>query len=66
MPQRLPVRADRVASFPSADEIATRAHEMFVAGGRRIVRLPVYWRLAEAELLEREVQRLFASLWDDR
>ena len=41
--------------YPTADEIAARAYELFVSGGRRVARLAEYWRKAEAELLERAV-----------
>jgi hypothetical protein len=35
---------------PSADEIAARAHELFISGGRRIALIPEYWRAAGREL----------------
>jgi hypothetical protein len=44
--------------FPSADEIAERAHDLFVTGGRRVARIPEYWRIAETELLERAAYRV--------
>jgi hypothetical protein len=40
--------------FPSADEIAARAHELFASGGRRVSLIPEYWRTAERELLARQ------------
>jgi len=48
---------DRSSPFPSADEIARLAHELFVGGGRRITLIPEYWRRAERELLDRAVRR---------
>jgi hypothetical protein len=47
--------------FPTTDEIAERAHELFISGGRRLTRIPEYWRTAEAELLQRAADRLFAD-----
>jgi hypothetical protein len=44
--------------YPTADEIAERAHELFISGGRRIARIPDYWRMAEAELLTQAAQRI--------
>ena len=44
--------------FPSSDDIAARAHELFVVEGRRITCIPEYWRAAEAELLDRAVRRV--------
>jgi hypothetical protein len=44
--------------FPSADEIARQAHELFVSGGRQIARIPEYWRTAERELLQRAADRV--------
>ena len=41
------------ASFPTADEIAARAHELFASGGRRVSLIPEYWRAAERELSAR-------------
>jgi hypothetical protein len=46
-----------IFAYPTADEIAARAYELFVSGGRRVARLPEYWRKAETELLERAVER---------
>jgi hypothetical protein len=44
--------------FPSADDIAARAHELFASGGRRIAMIPEYWRKAERELLDRAANRV--------
>jgi hypothetical protein len=41
--------------FPTANQIAERAHELFVSGGRRVSKIPEYWRTAEADLLNRDV-----------
>jgi len=43
--------------FPTADEIAARAHELFMSGGRRVALIPTYWREAERELLQRAADR---------
>ena len=45
------------APFPTADEIAARAHELFASGGRRVSLIPEYWRTAERELLARAEDR---------
>jgi hypothetical protein len=47
--------------YPSADEIAERAHELFLSGGRRVAMIPEYWRAAERELLQRAADRILAS-----
>lgn len=44
--------------YPSADDIARRAHELFTAGGRRIALIPEYWRTAERELLRCAANRV--------
>lgn len=44
--------------FPTADEIAARAHELFVTRGRRLVDIPDHWRVAEQELLEQAARRV--------
>jgi hypothetical protein len=44
--------------YPTADEIAARAHELFTSGGRRITLIPEYWRTAERELLARAATRV--------
>lgn len=48
------------ATFPDADEIAARAHELFVSGGRRLTDIPEHWRAAEQELLERAARKALA------
>jgi hypothetical protein len=50
--------------FPTADEIAERAYELFLAGGRRVAMIPVYWREAERELLRRGADRFIADTLD--
>jgi hypothetical protein len=50
-----------VANYPSVDQIAARAHELFISGGRRIARIPEYWRAAEAELLERAARKVIVA-----
>jgi len=49
------------ALFPTHDEVAARAHDLFVHGGRQIVRIPDYWRAAEDELLEKAARRVIGS-----
>jgi hypothetical protein len=49
------------ASYPTADEIAERAHALFITGGRRIACIPEYWRTAEAELLDRAARRVLRT-----
>jgi hypothetical protein len=46
-----------IADFPSTNEIASRAHELFIANGRRISGIFEYWEQAEQELLERAARR---------
>lgn len=46
--------------FPTSDQIAARAHELFVSGGRRLQQIPECWRAAEQELLDRAARRLLA------
>jgi hypothetical protein len=43
--------------FPTPDEITSRAHALFVAGGRRRAKASDYWLQAEQELLERGARR---------
>jgi hypothetical protein len=47
--------------FPSSDEIARRAHELFVSDGRRVALIPVYWRTAERELLDHAARRVIPA-----
>jgi hypothetical protein len=47
----------RAEKFPTPNEIASRAHDMFVAGGRRVTKIFEYWRQAEQELLALAAQR---------
>lgn len=51
----MPTRNDR--PYPTADEIAERAHELFTSGGRRVSKIHEYWRAAERELLQRAADR---------
>ena len=46
------------AVYPSADDIADRAHALFLKSGRRIAGIPECWRAAEEELLDREARRI--------
>jgi hypothetical protein len=48
----------RTDPFPSEDEIADRAYELFVAGGRRIEHAADYWRRAQDELLDGAARRI--------
>ena len=45
------------APFPTSNEIAERAHDLFVAGGRRVTKIFEYWNQAEQELLDRAARR---------
>jgi hypothetical protein len=60
-PQRGERRRRRVARkddvFPTFDEIAARAYELFVAEGKRVERVFDCWQRAETELLERAARR---------
>jgi hypothetical protein len=47
--------------YPTADEIAERAHQLFLAGGRRVALIPEYWRAAERELLQRAADRVLST-----
>ena len=51
------MRADQL---PTPNEIASRAHDMFVAGGRRVTKIFEYWRQAEQELLALAARRALA------
>jgi hypothetical protein len=44
--------------FPTAEEIALRAHALFMAGGQRSSKASGYWRQAEQELLEVGARRI--------
>ena len=44
--------------FPTFDEIAERAYELFVAEGKRVERVFECWQRAETELLERAARRV--------
>jgi hypothetical protein len=48
--------------FPTPEEITSRAHALFVAGGRRRTKIPEYRLQAEQELLERGARRTLARL----
>jgi hypothetical protein len=52
------------AVFPTADQIAARAHTLFVSGGRRLTDLPEHWQRAEEELLDEAARRTLARLAD--
>jgi hypothetical protein len=55
---RRPTRAvQRAGVFPSAEDIARRADQLFVAGGRRVDSRPECWRRAEDELLDHAARR---------
>jgi len=43
--------------FPSIDDIAERAHMLWIADGRRPDGIVACWRRAEDDLLERAAQR---------
>jgi hypothetical protein len=48
--------------FPTDDEIADRAYEMIVTGASAPTAVVDYWKLAEAELLERAAARAIRPL----
>lgn len=54
------------SSFPTADEIADRAYALFIIGGRRVARMPEYWRIAETELLEHAASEVVGQPVDGR
>jgi len=43
--------------FPTPNEIAVYAHDLFVADGRRVTRIFEYWQRAEQELLDLAARR---------
>jgi len=47
--------------YPTADEIAARAHELFTSDGRRVSMIQEYWRAAERELLQRAADRFIEA-----
>lgn len=44
--------------FPTFDEIAHRAYELFLTDGRRVARVFECWDRAEQELLDRAARRV--------
>jgi hypothetical protein len=50
--------APPAATYPSFDEVARRAYELFVAEGKRVDRVFDCWYRAEAELLDRAARRV--------
>ena len=57
-----PLRRRRVTApaetFPTFDEIARLAHQLFVAEGKRVDRVFDCWYRAEDELLDRAARRV--------
>jgi Protein of unknown function (DUF2934) len=53
-------------TFPTAEEIALRAHALFLAGGRRSSKASGYWRQAEQELLDLGARRTLGRLAEQR
>ncbi len=47
--------------YPTFDEVAWRAYEMFVAEGRRTNEIFACWNRAEDELLDRAARRALAA-----
>jgi DUF2934 family protein len=47
-----------VKIFPTFDEIAERAYQLFVADGKRVERVFDHWQRAEDELLDRAARRV--------
>jgi hypothetical protein len=54
----VPIREPPKGTYPTADEIAERSYEMFLERLSSPLGLHDYWRLAEAELLERAARRI--------
>ena len=48
-------------TFPTPDEITSRAHALFVLDGRQMTKVSDYWRQAEQELLDRAARRALDS-----
>ena len=46
--------------FPTDDEVAARAHQLFVARGERLELLEECWKRAQDELLDRDARRIRA------
>jgi len=44
-------------TFPTPDEITSRAHALFVLDGRQLTKVSEYWKEAEQELLDRAARR---------
>jgi hypothetical protein len=51
-------------TFPTPDEITSRAHALFVLDGRQLTKVSAYWRRAEQELLDRAARRALDSALD--
>jgi hypothetical protein len=54
--RRIPARR-RVNSYPTTNDIAERAHQIFLSEGRRLDKLSECWRRAENELLDIAARR---------
>src|SRR5579862_3446090 len=50
------------AACPTSNQIAARAHDLFVAGGRHVTRIGEYWLRAEQELLDQAARRLCVDM----
>ena len=48
-------------TFPTPDEITSRAHALFALDGRQSGKVADYWRQAEQELLDRAARRALDS-----
>jgi hypothetical protein len=54
-------------TFPTPDEITSRAHALFVLDGRPARKVADYWKQAEQELLDRAARRaLDSAAWQQR
>ena len=58
------MRTGSAGPYPTTDQIAERAHELFISGGRRVSMIREYWRAAERELLLRAADRFFEAQRD--
>jgi hypothetical protein len=56
------IMSSSVAALPTSDEIASRAHELFIADGRRLSTLATHWERAEQELLDRAFKKLSSTM----
>jgi hypothetical protein len=61
---RFGASSSEVDPLPTSDDIAKRAHAIWIAHGRLTSRIEVYWRAAESELVDEAARRLLAAIDD--